>query len=250
MLFGLNIIHILIIIIVISVIGLGYLEIKKLKIKTDLLEKNIKNIYKLKGNNHANNFPKPMPINPNMFNFKNMNTNFIPKNNDINQPSIKKETDDIPIPNENFDTNMETNIDTNIDNNKQNITNDKLDNTIKDEIIEDNIIEDIIEDNIIKDISEDKKEDTDDEMIIEIEDIKVDDENVENINELDGINNLDVETVDVNTNVTIISTEEIEQKLNKIKCDDLRKILSDNNIPYSGPKDKLIKRIIVNNLYT
>ena len=249
MMFGLNMIHILIILVVISIIGLGYLEIRKIKMELESHDKFLKKILiptikqpinnqsycqvQKNTNEKVNNWVQNNPSESKLSHSNSTFTNNIQTNVD-NQPistnnTIKKEividVDDVTTVNTNFeesdmDDGMdEVDMDDDMDNKVEILeTNNKLDNRIVD----------------ITNYLEESIPDIDDTFsIAETED---GDDNLQYIEE--SIQNLNIE-----------NKETIILNLNKMKNKQLRELLSSNNCGISGAKKVLIDRIIKHNLY-
>lgn len=266
MMFGLNMIHILIILVVISIIGLGYLEIRKIKIELESHDKFLKKLLiptikqpinnqsycqlqkntNEKVNNWVQNNPSKSELShPNSTFTNNIHTNIdnqpISINNTIKR-EIVTDVDDVTTVNTNLEeTNMddEIDIDDSMDNSMDNNMGDDMDDSMDDGIDDKvEILETSKLDNRIVDITnyleEESIPDIDDTFsIAETED---GDDNLQYIEE--SIQNLDIE-----------NKETIILNLNKMKNKQLRELLSSNNCGISGAKKVLIDRIIKHKLY-
>lgn len=269
MMFGLNMIHILIILVVISIIGLGYLEIRKIKIELESHDKFLKKLLiptikqpinnqsycqvqkntNEKVNNWVQNNPSKSELShPNSTFTNNIHTNVnnqpISTNNTIKREIVTDtDVDDVTTVNTNLEeTNMDDEID--IDDSMDNNMGDDMDEVDMDDSMDDGIDDkvEILEtsklDNRIVDITnyleEESIPDIDDTFsIAETED---GDDNLQYIEE--SIQNLDIE-----------NKETIILNLNKMKNKQLRELLSSNNCGISGAKKVLIDRIIKHKLY-
>jgi hypothetical protein len=276
MMFGLNMIHILIILVVISIIGLGYLEIRKIKMELESHDKFLKKIL----------IPTiKQPINNQSYCQVQKNTNEKVNNWVQNNPSESK----LSHSNSTFTNNIQTNVD-----NQPISTN----NTIKKEIVIDvddvttvntNFEESDMDDGMDEVDMDDGMDEVDmddgmDEVDMDdgMDEVDMDDDMDNKVEILETNNKLDNRIVDITNyleesipdiddtfsiaetedgddnlqyieesiqNLNIENKETIILNLNKMKNKQLRELLSSNNCGISGAKKVLIDRIIKHNLY-
>jgi hypothetical protein len=238
-----NIVIILLCIIVVSCLGLGYLEIKNIKSKLTTLENTLLDINKGKGVNNIKNPTNQIINNQKIKN--NQKMCIICNRNQVSPSSSLKYHNKYCVNCATIDYNNNIKVQKYMESNKPPIVDKVNDNQIlnktrKDEKKIDSSIEDKeeIEDFRIEDITGEEKEEIVKEEIEEIvkEEIEeiVKEEKEEDIDEFN----------------TDFFNKKISENLTTIKLDILRNLLKENNISHSGNKQIIIGRIVKNNIQT
>jgi len=254
-----NIVIILLCIIVVSCLGLGYLEIKNIKSKLTILENTLNETNKGKNNKipltttDTNN-----KIINNQNNIKKMC--IICNRKEASPSSSLKYHNKYCVNCSTIDYNNNIKVQKYMESNKQskqtkikieNNSNSKVDcpkiEQVDKSITDPDIIKGIV-DTRIQDIESEEEEEVEEEEVEEEEvEEEVEEEEVEEEVEEEEEEVVEEEVEEINT---AGFNKQSSEDLNKIKLDILRNLLKKNNISHSGNKQIIIGRIIKNNIQT
>jgi hypothetical protein len=270
-----NIVIILLCIIVVSCLGLGYLEIKNIKSKLTILENTLNETNKGKNNKiPLTNTDTNNKIINNQNNIKKMC--IICNRKEASPSSSLKYHNKYCVNCATIDYNNNIKVQKYMESNKQskqkikieNNSNSKVDSpkieqvdkSITDPDIIKGIVDTRIQDTRIQDtrIQDIESEEEEEEVVVEeVDDGEVDDGEEEVVVEVKEEEEVVVEEVVVEEEeeeVEEINTagfnKQSSEDLNTIKLDILRNLLKENNISYSGNKQIIIGRVIKNNIQT
>jgi len=265
-----NIVIILLCIIVVSCLGLGYLEIKNIKSKLTILENTLNDTNKGKNNKiPLTNTDTNNKIISNQNNIKKMC--IICNRKEASPSSSLKYHNKYCVNCSTIDYNNNIKVQKYMESNKQskqkikieNNSNSKVDSpkieqvdkSITDPDIIKGIVDTRIQDTRIQDIESEEEK-----VVVVVE--EVDDGEVDDGEEEVVVEEEEEEVVVEEVVVEVEEEEEVEEintagfnkqsseDLNTIKLDILRNLLKENNISYSGNKQIIIGRIIKNNIQT
>jgi hypothetical protein len=246
-----NIVIILLCIIVVSCLGLGYLEIKTIKSKLIILENSLTD--KNKGLNNK------IPDTNNTNNTQNIVKKMcmICNRVEVSPSSSSKYHNKYCVNCATIDYNNNIKVQQYMDSNKQSTINiESNTNNLKKKELNIQHVENIVEEE--KEEKEEKGEEEKGEEYKEEEE-KEEKEEKEEVHTriLDITEEDEVELEEIKKEVDIIEevntfgfNKQISEDLNKIKLDILRNLLKENNISHSGNKQIIIGRIIKNNIQT